>query len=53
MKHWIELVLASLEGKELEDSHVLKLGVVDEGRVVEFAGGLVLDGPPLEGGSRV
>ena len=49
----MELVLESLEGKELEDSRGLKLGVVDEERVDEVAGGLELDGPPLEGGARV
>ena len=49
----MELVLVSFDGKALEDSLGLKLGVVDEGQVEEFAGGLVLEGPPLEGGARV
>ena len=49
----MELVLASLEGKELEGSRGLKLVGVDEGRVEEVAGGLELEGPPLEDGARV
>jgi len=49
----MELVLASLEGKELEDSRGLKLDVVDEGRVEELADGLELEGPPPGGGARV
>ena len=49
----MELVLVSLEGKVLENSLGLEFGGVDEGRGEECAGGLVLEGPPLEGGARV